>query len=435
MNLKIEITRLIVLSLFTIGASPFILSQDLQYPEAKRVHQIDNYHGIEISDPYRWMEDVDTEEVKNWMKAQDETLHQFLDDENRNTLIKNSIERLNKTGDSYSVPIKGGDYYFYSIWNSNMRHSKIFYRKGLQGKPELLLDMNEELGEGESYNGFSVCPNGEFMVVRIRKGQDRFGQLKIYNVDKKEWYEEALEGTSSPNIAWTNNDAFYYLYYGETELLNSNETAPHSVIKFHRTNTSQLNDKIVLEAPKNNDEPITLYTIISSHDYKNIVIKTRQGRGDKNKLYLIDVESHDINPLVETADDMFNYVGSKGDRFFFYANNNAPNGKVIEISKNNPAKKYWKTIVPEQKETLAGGSTAGGNAMNFIGDKFTLLYREGTQSKICIFNLEGQLEHSIPVETGWIGSGLVGQADGEEAWYSLNTFLSPSNVMRIGLNT
>ncbi len=433
---RLQYMKSILLSVSLISCITSVaLAQSISYPKAQQIFTVKDYHGIKITDPYQWMETVNTEPVQSWMKAQDKTINNFLDNETTNTLIKNSMNRFGKTGKGYSVPIKGGKYYFYRVQSPELNHPILYAKKGLDGKAELLLDMNKELVGEETFGGFSVCPNGNYIVLLIKEGQASYGKLRILNINKKEWYKEELTGAASPNIGWTYNNGFYYIYYGESETLNKKEASPHSIIKYHKINSPQNKDILVMEATKKKEEALMLFSISSAHDFQHLVVKTQQGRSDKNMLHLIDTKNHSKIALVEVMKDMFNYVGSKGNHFYFYTNKNASNGKIIAIDKENPNVSNWKTVIQERKEVLAGGSTAGGNAMNFIGDKFTLLYREGTHTQILVFDLKGKLEHTIPLETGWIGSGLVGRSDGNEAWFSLNTFLSPNNIYRLDLET
>lgn len=417
-----------------IGQGP-LAAQDLHYPPAKRLPQHTNYHGVHISDSYQWMEQVDHPEVQNWMKAQDETLSHFLDQSAALASIEQTMNRFNKTGDNYAVPQKGGAYYFYSVQKSGLPHRHIYRKKGLDGKAQLLLDMNEELAEGENFAWLSASPDGQYLVIRITKGQAAYGRLRIFNVAKKQWYPESLDGTTTSNIGWTTKDGFYYLYYGSSAALNEGKSTPLSTIKYHQIKSAQSEDLTVLQASKADNEPLLLYTINHTNDYQHLVIKTRQGRGDKNKLYLLEMANNQVSPLIEKADHMYNYVGSKGKSLYFYTNKNAPNGKIIALQKNAPGSSTQPTIVPEQKESLAGGSTAGGNAMTLVGNHLALLYREGTQTQLRVFNLQGEVQHQVPLETGWIGSNLVGDPNGTEVWFSLNTFLSPSSIYRMDLST
>ncbi len=412
-----------------------VVAQSISYPETASIPSSEIYHGIEISDPYQWMEAVESEPVQAWMKSQDEVLRDYINDDEANDLIRSSMERFGNTGKGYSVPLKGGDFYFYGVQDPDFDHTIIHYQKGLKGPAKALLDMNQELKENETFGGFTVCPNGHFMAISIRVNQGSYGKIKLFNIDQKKWYPETLVGTTSANVGWTYDNGFYYIQYGDSKALNEKKVTPHSTIKYHKIRSSQDQDHLVLEAPKNEAEALALFSIASSSDFKYLVVRTQQGRSDKNGLHLIDANNHSKITLVEEMEDMYTYIGSRNDLFYFYTNKNAPNGKVIAIHKDAPESINWKTVVQEQDEVLAGGSTAGGNAMNLIGEKLTLLYRKGTQTRILVFDLNGNVLHDIPLETGWVGSGIVGRANGNEAWFSLNTFLSPNNVYRLDLET
>ncbi len=414
----------------------FICSgQKMQYPPTKMVEQTDLYHGIQISDPYRWLEDVNTPDVQQWMKAQDETLQRYLSDVDELTSIEHTIRTMGKTGTNYRTPFQRDGYYYYALWRQDFDHAFLYRQGGLDGSPELLLDMNKELDEQHHYNHFSICPKGKYLAIHIRPEQHRYGKLRLFDVEQNEWLSDSIDGTTSAGVAWTDKGGFYYIDYGRSEHLNKQSEAPRSTIKFHSIGTATDKDPTLLSAPENGDGPLLLYSIGSSDDYRHLVVKTRQGRGDKNKLILFETHNSTRIDLAPTAEYMYNFVGSKGDRFYFYTNKGAPNGKLIAIDKSRPAPAQWKTIVTEQKESLAGGSTAGGNAMNLIGDRFVLVYREGTQTQIKVFGLDGSFLFSTPLETGWIGSGMVGNPDGDEAWFTLNGFLSPSSVYRLDLKT
>ncbi len=419
--------RLIAILLLT-GMNQ-LAAQMANYPKVKKHAQLTELHNIHIKDAYQWMEDLNDPELHAWMSSQDDYLHQLLD-ESSLELIKSGINWFGQTGKGYSVPRKGGDLYYYNITDPALRHSLLCRKKGLEGEPEILLNMNDELEEGQTYGGFSLSPSGKTLVCWMRTGQNRYGQLHVFDLQKGQW-REVLDGTTSANIAWTKDGGFYYNYYGPSAQLNSRAFAPQPVVKFHRIGSDPQSDISIKKRPEGSN---MIFRIASAHDEEQVVISTLDGRSDRNAVFIVD-KTQKVIPLVPHDEYMLNYVGSKGDAFYFYSNQNAPNGKIIRIDKNAPEEDNWKTIIPEMKETLAGGSTAGGNAMNLIGDHFTLLYREGTQNMIRIFDIKGEKKHEIKLETGWIGSGLVGKPTGREVWFSLNTFLSPSNIYRIDLRT
>ena len=90
----------------------------------------------------------------------------------------------------------------------------------------------------------------------------------------------------------------------------------------------------------------------------------------------------------------------------------------------------------ESEEVLAGGSSAGGNAMSMIGERLVLLYRRANLAMLRVHRLDGRLEHEVPLAAGWIGSGLVGSdAVPGEVWFSFNGFVEPSTAYRLDLES
>lgn len=406
-------------------------AQDIQYPPSKQQQVIDEYHGHQILDPYRWLEDTDSKTTRTWMSNQDQFLSTFLSDQAKNQMLQDRIAALDKTGTNYGVPQQAGDHYFFNTWPRELRHAFLHRQKGLNGKAEMIVDFNKLLEEEDlSFNGFSVSPNGKYLAFLINKSQSRWGQLWLYDVKKKTLLSEQVLGVTSASVAWQAKDqGFYYVRYGSAEELAENEL--NTSIHHHQMGTPISSDQKVFYIP---DSPNTLFGLSMSSDRSHAVVQVYQGRSDRNTVYLLP----DANPksslvLVDEATAAYNYIGSDGPVFYFYSNQDAPNGKVVQLDSRTPSLRQ--TIIEEGDKVLAGGSSAGGNAMNFINEKFVLLYREGTQQEIRIYAKTGKLLHQNKLETGWIGSGLQGHATGQEAWFSLNTFLDPSTVYRIDLKT
>lgn len=403
----------------------------LKYPEAARVNQVDNYHGYQIQDPYRWMENTTSEKTQQWMHEQDELLRTYLESvPMRDRIIKN-IERLADTGPSYSVPTEAAGDYFFQKFDPSLNHAIIYRQKGLDSPPSKVLDLNAYIGEKEqNYGGYSVCPDGKKLAFLVTESQSRWGDLQLFSIEDKKVQNDKIGGIAGISLIWKDDGkGFYYITYGDTKKLQSKEESPVPVLKYHQLGTPSERDQPIYSRP---DLPNAIFTTAVTQDKRQLVLSLFDGRSDRNEVYLIDMESGKPRGLIEGAEDLYAFIGKINSDYYFYTNQNAVNGKVIKIDSETGKRA---TVVPEQESTLAGGSSQGGNAMNLIGDQLVLLYRDGTQPYIRTYNLEGKLQHELKLETGWIGSGLVGHTDGEAAWYSLNTFLEPSTVYRLDLKT
>lgn len=419
------------LPLILIGLCLDLFGQSLQYPPSQRNMVIDEYHGLKISDPYQWLEKVESPKVQSWMQAQDELLQGFISNTEQYQSIYARIEQLEDTGTNYGVPQKSGAFYYYNTWPKNLKHALLYQRQGIKGTSKVILDLNEILeAENLAYNGFSVSPEGKYIALSITENQSRWNQLWLYDIQKGALLQEKIHGLANAAVAWLKNDlGFYYVRYGSKDELEKNEL--NTSIHVHQVGSPAKSDQPIFRIP---EAPTTLYSLFMDADRDHAIIQAYQGRSDRNAVYLLSTKNNAVvQDLAPKSTAALNYIGNQGSNYYFYSNDQAPNGKVVRINSNAP--KHIKTLIPEQHQVLAGGSTAGGNAMNFIGGKFVLLYRKGTQQQIKIFESSGTLRTTIELETGWIGSGIQGAKDGKEAWYTLNTFLDPSTVYRIGLET
>lgn len=403
----------------------------LNYPETARVTQVDNYHGYNIQDPYRWMEDTEAENTKQWMHQQDELLQSYVEDVPLREEISRNIDRLGETGPGYSVPTEAAGDYFYQKSEPEQKHAVIYTRKGVSGEPFILFDFNEYIGEKKlSYGGYSISPDGKKMVFMLSDDQSNWGYLHVLSIKDRQIQKDKIGGISTVSVNWkADSKGFYYTSYGNTEQLENKTASPVPVIKYHLLGTSADQDKTIFARP---ETPSAYFATSATQDKSHLVVKMYEGRSDVSKIYLVDMETGITRGLIEDSEALYTFIGKKVETYYFYTNKDAANGKVIRI---DPKTGQHNTVIPEQKSTLAGGSSQGGNAMNLIGDHLVLLYRDGTLPYIRVFTLDGKLQHELELETGWIGSGMVGHNDGKSAWYSLNTFLEPSTVYRLDLET
>ncbi len=429
-------TLKIFLILFFLPISIFdCFGQSLNYPPTKKLPTFETYFNIKIRDDYKWLENTEDENVKDWIDLQDNFLNKYLNQEVNLKQIKTKVEGYYDTGDIYGTPLKHANHYYYQIWKEK-NSNPFFYKHNIHnGEKVILIDFNKELTENENFslNSFSIDPNGKYLVVFITKGQHLYGKLKIYNLKARKWLSKEIDGVNSSNIAWTTSNGFFYTNYGNSKELNGVSSKLKTKIKFCNLGAFDDEDKTVPFGINNNSDIPTLLVLNSSYDHNHIIVESRQGEGNKSKIFLINSTNFKITTLMENANNNYSFIGSRKNKYFFYTDNGSSKGKIEEITVGSDSKGNWETIIPESKETLAGGSTAGGNAMKLIGDHLVLIYREGMQTILRAFDLQGNLEFEIPIESGWIGSGIIGGNNGDEAFFTLSTFLSPSSVIRVDL--
>lgn len=431
------ITTLIVLGVPLLTEAASLPRPD--YPTTKRVDHVDSYHGVSIADPYRWLEDQESEEARGWATAQDRLMRSFAAVSPARASIRARIEELKATGDLYGVPRLSGGSYIYTLNEPGWGAFVFRIRKGLAGEDRLLYDPNPELLEGESLSGHTVSPAGRYLGYRVTENLSRWGELRLLEIESRKG-GEVLTGVLNANVAWLPDDSgFYYVYFGESEQLKAGKSALTPEVRFHRLGDSQSKDVTILSAP---DNPERLYALRVVGERPYLIVSIFDGTSAVNRVSFAALEGADEQGRLELLDlvgddsrGSHTVLGADADILYVYSDEGAPNGRVVAIGAADPSRSKWREIVSEGEATIAGSSSAGGNAIHMVGRHLTLVYRQGNQSWLRVYALDGRLEHEIELEAGWIGSGLVGSAGAEEVWYSFSGLLEPQTVYRLDLAT
>ena len=135
------------LTLLLLLLVPFLINAQIQYPETRKSDVKDDYHGTIVEDPYRWLEDDNSDETKAWVVAQNKVTQDYLNKIPYRDKVKKRLEEL-WNYPKYSSPIKESEYYYF-FKNNGLQNQSVWYRqKGLTGQPELFLDPNKLAEDG-----------------------------------------------------------------------------------------------------------------------------------------------------------------------------------------------------------------------------------------------------------------------------------------------
>ena len=397
------------------------MTAQFQYPQTRKSDQVDDYHGTKVADPYRWLEDDRSDETAAWVKAQNEVTFGYLNTISFRDKLKQRCEEVFNY-EKYSSPYRKNEwYYFYK--NDGLQNQSVLYRqKGLDGKPELVLDPNKLSTEGTTrMTQFVVSKNGKYAAYATSKGGSDWNDVYIMNLATKQNLPEKIEWVKVSGIAWQ-GDGFYYSRYpapSGSELSAKNEN--HQVY-FHKINTPQSADNLMFEDPTNpqrfnqisvsEDEKYTLLTISDRGKGKQGNILRYAEKGSKN--------FKDIVPDINGFD--YNVIDNIGGNFLIQTNSNAPNEKVMLFDPKKPAEKDWKTIIAEKKEPLQYVTSAGG--------KLFVVYMKDVATKAYVYDFKGKLENEIKLPGVGTASGFGGNGDDKIVFYTYTSFSSPSTIYK-----
>ncbi len=397
----------------------------LTYPESKTVDQTDDYFGVTVSDPYRWLEaDVrEDEDVANWVAAQNEVSFGYLKDLPRRDEIE---ERLRVLWDyeKFTLPSKKGDRIFYRR-NDGLQNQYVLYVQDGEDEPRVLLDPNGWSEDGATaLAAYYPSPDGSQVAYLVQDGGSDWRTAKIIDVATGGVLEDALDWLKFTGLSWAKDGSgFYYSRYPEPEEGEAFQSLNHNqAVYFHKVGDSQENDTRVYARPENPEEG---FSASVSDDGETLVITVWKGTDDRYEVVLIDLADPNAQPvdLVTGFEHDYSYIATTAGRHFFFTDDGAPKGKVVSTpAEVGPDGAVWMEVVPESEHVLSGVSVVGGRI-------FTE-YMEDVKSAVRMFSLDGGALGQVDLPGVGSAGGFGGEPDDTVTFYSFSSFNRPTTLYR-----
>jgi prolyl oligopeptidase len=418
-----KIKNLIMIATFSVLVNTDGFTQTLQYPVTRKTDHVDDYHGVKVPDPYRWLEDDRSAETAAWVRAENEVTFGYLDKIPFKSKIFTDLEKAYNYP-KYSAPTKKGDY-FYFYKNDGLQNQAVLYRqKGLKGSPEVVLDPNKLSPDGTTrLTVFSLSKDGRHAVCGFSKGGSDWQEYQVMDMGSLKMLADKLEWVKVSGAAWQ-GDGFYYSRYPKPEgsaLAAKNEN--HQVF-YHKTGTSQSEDKLIFEDSSN---PQRFHTVGTTEDEQFALLTVSdRGKGkDGNGLWYLKKGDKTFVPVKEEITDFsFGVVENVKDGFLVETNENAPNGKVLFYS---VVTKSWKPFLEEKPEPLQGVSSAGG--------KLFANYSKDVTSRVYVYDMNGKQENEVKLPGLGTAGGFGGEKEDTFVFYTYTSFSYPPTIFRYDIGT
>jgi len=394
------------------------------YPPAPKSDTVDDYHGTKVPDPYRPLEDPDSEETRAWVEAENKVTYDFLDTIAERPAIK---ERLTKLWDyeKFGIPSKQGDRYIYSR-NSGLQNQSVLYKttKLDDADPAVLIDPNTLSTDGTvALAGVSFSDDGNLMAYGIATAGSDWNEWRVRDVATSKDLPDVLKWIKFSSASWTKDGkGFYYGRFPEPKPGDDLKGANyHQKLYYHALGTPQSDDTLIYERP---DQKEWQFSGTVTDDGKYLVITVGKGTDDKFRILYQDLTDADAKPIeiIGNFDYEYSFIDNDGPLFWFKTNNGAPRGKVIAIDVRQPDAKHWKEVIPEAAETLEG--------IDVVGGKFLALYLKDAHSQARVFKTDGTPAGEIDLPGLGTASGLGGKASDTETFYAFTSYTRPTTIYR-----
>lgn len=418
--------------LLSVPAAP-VLSQEsspnmaptFDYPKTRTVDQVDDYSGVKVDDPYRWLEnDVRTDkEVADWVAAENKVTDAYLATLPGRDLFKARMKTLFDY-ERFGVPVKAGSHYFY-MHNSGLQNQAVlFVRDSVDGPGRVLIDPNGWSADGATALAeWSPSEDGTKLLYSIQDGGTDWRTLKVLDVatgetlsDKVEWVKFGLMA------AWAKDGSgFYYARFPEPPADEKFQaTNENQAIYFHRLGTAQSDDALVYATP---DQPKLGHFPIVTDDGHWLVIASTEGTDNRNLVTVVDLTKPDAKPrtIIGELKNDWSPVGNVGSVFYFTTNLDAPRERIvtIDVAADDLTPKE---IVPQDAAVLQGAS--------MIGGKLMASYLVDVKTQVRRYALDGTADGTVPLPGIGTASGFGGKPDDAETFFAFTSFNYPTTIFR-----
>ncbi len=382
-------------------------------PPPTRVEVVrDTLHGVVIEDPYRWLEDQQAPETREWIEAQNEYTKSLLEDVEGRAAIMERLTELMKI-DVISPPVARNGRYFLSKRMKDQDLFVIYMREGLHGDDHVLIDphgMSED--HTTSVNMLDVSEEGTVLAYGVRRGGADEVEVRFLDVDARKDLPDALPTSRYFGVSLTPDAKG--LYYTEFTMQGQS-------VRYHEMGTDISEDVYIFGEGFGPDKIIASGL---SEDGRYLGIMVFHGSAGKQvELYYKDVTKDEpVQAFVNDIEARF-YPEFVGDQILLQTDWNAPNGRVLKASLENPEPENWVEIIPESEDAVIEGISGAGG-------KIFVNYLEDVNSRLAIFDIDGNRlgEISFP-SLGSVGA-MRGRWSENEAFFAFSSFHIPTTIYR-----
>ncbi|EFH88015.1 prolyl oligopeptidase family serine peptidase [Ktedonobacter racemifer] len=390
-------------------------------PATRREDTVEDYHGTLVADPYRWLEEVSTQETQAWVQEQHSATRTYLDAIPDRDQIKQRYRELFNYS-RYSTPYKKGERYFFSK-NTGLQNQNVLYtQSALRADMKAVLDPNALSADGTvALTNQAMSEDGKLLAYGTSKSGSDWQEIRIRRVDDGRDYDEVIRYCKFASIAWRHDSTgFYYNRLPEPGTVPGEDQTNYSKVYWHKVGTQQEEDQLVFERPEAKELSFSPFI---SNDGAYLLLNVWCGTDPKNRIYYREVTSDEpFIRLLDEADASYTFVGNDGALFYFQTNLDAPRGRIIAIDTTKPERTQWREIVSEQSDVM--------DFALIVNQQFVLGYMHDAHHQVKLYNKTGTFLREIELPTLGSIMGISGEPDDDELFLSFTSFLYPSTVFR-----
>jgi prolyl oligopeptidase len=410
-----------------LAASAALAEPGITYPESRKEAVTDEYHGVKVADPYRWLENDNSEETKQWVAAQNRVTQGFLAGIKGRDEIREQLRRL-WNHPRVGMPERFGDRWFFSTNSGLQNQSVVQVADTLDGGSRVLLDPNTLAADGTiALAGHSPSEDGRHLAYALSNAGSDWQEIRVLEVATGKALPDRLQWVKFSGMSWARDGSgFYYSRYDApapgAALTGVNE---FQKLYFHRLGEPQEQDRLIYQRK---DQPRWGIGGRVTEDGDYLIIHVSQGSDPKNRLFyqkLGAAADARVVELLAAGDASYRFVGNDGPVFFLLTDRGAPKQRLLAIDTRQPEPAHWREVIPERADPL--------NAVRMAGGQFLCLYLKDARSAVSAHSLDGRKLRDIELPGIGTVDGFGGRKEDREVYYAFTSFTEPGAIFRLRL--
>jgi len=410
--------HLIVTSLFLLIMTTAFSQSKIKYPKTAKDNVVDTYFGVQVKEPYRWLENDTSVATSAWVKEQNRVTKDYLSQIPFRDKLKDRLTALYNYP-KYSSPFKkNGQYYYYK--NNGLQNQSVLYHQAtLSSEPEMLLDPNTLSTDGTvALSNIAFSKDGKYLGYAIARSGSDWNEIFVLDVETHKLLPDHIKWSKSSQIAWQGN-GFYYSAFDAPEAgkeySNKNE---YEKVYFHTVGQDQSQDKLIYEdkqhalrecyAGVTEDEKFLFISITETTTGNGLLMKDL---GNSNASFV---------ELAPGFDNDYSVIDNVNGKLYMLTNWKAPKNRLMEVDPANPARENWKEIIPQSDNVLERATVIGGKIM--------AEYMKDAANHAYAFDLRGKKLYEVKLPTLGSLNGFSGDKDDNEAFYVFTSYTFPPTI-------
>lgn len=422
--MRIKLSAFFILVMF-LSANTF--AQKIKYPETKKVEQVDDYFGVKVADPYRWLEDDNSEETKAWVEAQNKVTNEYLETIPQREMLKNRLTEL-WNYEKYSAPFKRGGKYFYYKNNGLQNQSVLYVADSVTDTGRVLIDPNSLSTDGTvALSGISISEDGKTMAYGLAASGSDWQEWHFRDVETGKDLPDVLKNIKFSGASWSKDGkGVYYSRYPEsdeqTKLTRGNY---NQKLYYHTLGTPQTEDWLIHERPDDKEMSVGGFV---TEDGNWLIIIIGKGTSPKNQVFFknLTMERAPVMPIVDKFEADYTFIGNDESTFYFKTDKDAPRAKLVKVNVLEKDLK-WQDVIPQADETLQD--------VSFINNQFVADYLKDAYTQFKIYDMDGKFVRNVELPGIGSAGGFGGRREDTETFYTYSSFNTPPTIYRYDMKT